>query len=439
MKMLVLAVTVFIVSFSIVGCSGSYKYYSWGKLIQEENNKMRLVTNNHKGKPYENIKYVKFSPDSMSVAYIVKQDGKLQMVVDNVETAYQDVEENSITFSPKGKRIVFIAKRDGAWYVTVDGKEQVQLESYDEIDASKFNLQFSPNEERLSYVVSKHNNKQLHGEIAWVLITDGKEDGNYYNNILSSKFSPDNKHVVYVGQKGEEDGKWVVVTDGVEDKIKMDDFMNFTPIFSPDSKHISYGAKINEQWFMVLDGKLTLGIASTDLGFPVFSQSCDSIGYMAVVNKKWNMVVNDKIIEDYLPKHTASNDLWWIKSIENYFSIKSDKRCPILINTIKGSNDLVRKVNTHYMFYPSGFFDIEKYGISKLEIGANHITVSYSESFLERIFEDLKKRNIDFYFDALPGHTYALKTSDNGYEFIASQYLREKYMGIVDITESIIK
>jgi len=435
MKTLTLVISTFIMAFIVGGCASSYQYYSWGKLVDVKNGKVRLVTHSYMGKPYDKIEYVKFSPDSMRVAYTVKQNGKLLMVVDTVETEYQNVEENSITFSSKSKRIVFIAKKAGEWYVIVDGKPQTQLETFDEINMAKFNLQFSPNEERLSYVVSKNINLWPNGKNVWFVITDGKEDGNNYNNILCNKFSPDNQHIVYVGEKGDWESKWVVVVDGAENKIEMDDFMNFTPIFSPNSKHIAYGAKMAGQWFMILDGKFTLGVASTDLGFPVFSQSCDSIGYMSIVDKKWNLVINNKIIESYQPKHTISNDLWWIKSVENYFSLKPDRRCPILINTLKGSGDLVRKVNTYFMFYPSGFFDLEKYGVSKLEIGANYITVSYSESFSERIFDDLKNKNIDFYFNALPGHTYSLKISDFGNEFLTSQYLREKYIGIVDITE----
>jgi hypothetical protein len=424
--------------FCLIHCVSAQ--YSWD--IQNENGKQRLliqggIKGGIKGKLFDKILYVKSSPDNTRFAYAAKQNGKLLMVTDFFETEYQKIEESSITFSPKGTRLVFIAKSAGEWNVIVDGKPQTKLETFNETNAAKFNLQFSPNEERLSYVVSKNINRWPNGKTVWIAVTDGKKDENTYNNILFNKFSPDNQHIVYVGDKGEWKNIWVAVVDGVEDKIEMDGILNFTPIFSPDSKHTAYGAKKADKWFMVVDGKYSFGVGCTDIGFPVFSQTCDSIAYMARFDKKWNLVVNSKIIDSYLPKHTKSKDLWWIKSVEDYFSLTQDRRCPVLINSLKkGGSNLVRKVNTHYMGYPSGFFDLEEYGVSKLEIGINYIIVSYRIKLQYMLqAEDI---NFAFYFNALPGNIYSIETNTSEKGFLSCINLGENYLGIVDITKSFI-
>ena len=67
----------------------------------------------------------------------------------------------------------------------------------------------------------------------------------------SFKVSPDSTRVAY-GAKV--DNKWLVVADGKEGK-QYDIIMEGTPIFSPDSKRVAYVAETGGKCFVVMDGK----------------------------------------------------------------------------------------------------------------------------------------------------------------------------------------
>jgi len=425
--------------FCVIDCINAE--HSWKKYIQEESGKERLVIHRKKGKLYDKIIYVKFSQDSNRVAYTVKQDTRLLMVTDTIETEYENVSENTIAYSATGKRLVFVAKKDNRWYVIVDGKPETQIGN-----ANCFKLlQFSPDEKRISYAACKH----IFEDPGWIIIIDGKEDGLKYRAIMNNRFSPDNQRTVYIGYK--ENYTWVVVVDGVEDKIEMDEVLAYTPVFSPNSKHLIYEGNKGRHFFMVIDGIKGIESEGIGKGSPVFSTSGDSIGCMSLINNKWNLVINNNKIKEYNYRGTY-NGFWSLKIIEDYFSIKPENRCPLLVNNLKSSTGFLRKVNTYTVPYPTdgGYVRNTWEGNqAKLENGMNFIGIEYKVSLYnyEKIYSDLQGISdgfpdsyyLKFYFNAHPGKVYTIKTGSSSSDFLICIYMGEKYVGIVDITESYLR
>jgi hypothetical protein len=423
----------------IVNCAKAQ--YSWEKYVYEESGKKRLVIHGIKGRLYDKIIYVKFSQDGTRVAYTVKQDGKLLMVIDSVEEEYQNVLENSIAFSVNGKRLVFVAKKDKKWYVIVDENPETQI--YD--DKSFKLLEFSPDEKRISYAVAKDYNS------GWNVITDGKEDGLNYRDIINNRFSPNSQHTAYVGCK--KNINWVVVVDGKEGKIEMDKVADFTPVFSPNSKHLVYGGSyfrhtLSPRCFIVIDSTKSIECEHIGKGSPVFSITGDSVGFMAFINKKWNMIINNKIIGER--NYTGNNHGFWsLKIIEDYFSIQPEDRCPIIVNNFESSSGFLIKVNTYSVPYPDNggyILHTDILNQAKLENGMNFIGINYETGLFDSYsdfkcnsFDGLNCMNIKFYFNAHTGKVYTIKTGTSGSEFLTYINLGKKYIGVIDITESYLR
>jgi WD40 repeat protein len=126
------------------------------------------------------------------------------------------------------------------------------------------NLIFSSNNQRFAYSFQNNNGK-------WLVVLDGKKSEEY-DMVEELKFSPDGKHFAYIAGKGRfrggiagDDptlrfiGKQFVIVDNKKQK-DYDYIENI--LFSPDSKHLAYGAirfkdkdRDQKETFIVFDGK----------------------------------------------------------------------------------------------------------------------------------------------------------------------------------------
>jgi hypothetical protein len=360
------------------------------------------------------------------------------MVTDAGETEYKKISESSITFSPTGKWFVFVSKKDKTWYAIINGLPETSL--YD--DTFFRLLQFSPDEKRISYVAANSS-------IGCHIFIDGKADSLNFNNIASSRFSPDSQHLVYFGWK--ENSKLVAVVDGVESMIEMDGLLEFTPVFSPNSKHLVYAGKQGRRWFMVIDGVKSEEYLNIAKGSPVFSTTGDSIGYIASKGFKWNLFINNQIT-DFSDFSTLGKGFVSLKIIEDYFQIKPENRCPLLVNNLESSDGFLGEVNIFTISYPVGIYihNTDENNQAKLENGINYIGLQYKEYSYNPsyIYSDLKLRystdnipimNVKLYFNAQSGKVYTVKTGSSSRDFISCIYLGEKYIGVVDITETYVR
>lgn len=231
-----------------------------------------FITKDKEEACYDGIVSPIFSLDGERVAYIATKEGKNTLVVDGKEgKLYDGIGILNPIFSPDSKHISYPAREEGKWIVVFDDNESVT--NYDRIVSvilspdNKHVAYWATREEELYLVVDSEETKSPYEYIGDIVFSfDGKlmayignteedsrivlnnQEGKFYDSITqgSLTFSPDGKRSAYSAEKN---GKWVIVLDGVESKVY--DWLS-NPVFSPDSEHIGYGARIgNELWWIV--------------------------------------------------------------------------------------------------------------------------------------------------------------------------------------------
>jgi rRNA maturation protein Nop10 len=129
----------------------------------------------------------------------------------------------------------------------------------------------------------------------WAVVIDGRAEPEY-DEIRYINFSPDGKHVAYGAKRNQWFGnKWFVVVDG-QPGPEHDGIGCIN--FSPDGKHVAYRASNNKwlvnKWFVVVDGQA--GPEYNGIGGIIFSPDGKHVAYRARRNRwlvnKWFVVVD---------------------------------------------------------------------------------------------------------------------------------------------------
>jgi Tol biopolymer transport system component len=140
-------------------------------------------------------------------------------------------------------------------------------------------------------------------------VVDGKEEGTY-SDIGDPVFSPDSRRMTFAAQTG---SKWFVVMNGKEGKSydyigAVKAFINakltwgIPPIFSPDSQRVAYLAMVGDKQVVVVDGQEEKPYdisGATAFGSPgnravVFSPDSRRVAYVATFGGKDVVVVDGK-------------------------------------------------------------------------------------------------------------------------------------------------
>lgn len=206
--------------------------------------------------PYERLfpTQCRFSEDSRHVAYPVfkASDEQFRMVIDAEEDGarYEGISE--VVYSPNSQRLAYGCIRNQKWFVCCDGKESP---NHDSIGT---NLCFSPDSRRLAYKVAE--------EDASFMVIDGVQQ-QVYKSVSGFTFSPNGKRNAFTASVN--NVHWSVIVD---DRVgpKYDGIRLGTPVFSPDSQRVAYGAERNGQRFLVVDdaeGPPCEGIVEDGLAF----------------------------------------------------------------------------------------------------------------------------------------------------------------------------
>lgn len=190
------------------------------------------VLDGKKGKVYEHISYLKFSPDSKNIAYVARTGKKWIVVHDGKEIAHYDTRPFGLNFSPDSNKVFYVVRK-GRKRTLVYGNKVGDL------FRMHSKLKFSLDGKRFAYI--GFGDKGRHAVIDW------QKSKSYYR-VRGLAFSPDSKRVAYAASSN---GKWFVVVNGVKGKEYDDIAGNI--VFSPDSKHIAYAAKKNSKWFIVIN------------------------------------------------------------------------------------------------------------------------------------------------------------------------------------------
>ncbi len=226
------------------GHDGSCFAYGAMRKIDDTNLWFMVVNGVETFIPYEAIsaKSPAFTPVSSRLVYIAKKGDKATVVVDGREGPLHDKIVHPIPcFSDDGQHIAYVARdfdaEGGTDTVMLDGKSGPR---FDFIPAQS--LIFSPDSRRHAYG-GQRGGVVPQDPSTWVVVVDGKA-GPEYDQVDHISFSPDSRHVAYKARK---DGKWTLIVDGAPTPA-CDELADGFPVFSPDSSRIAYGLKTDNTW-----------------------------------------------------------------------------------------------------------------------------------------------------------------------------------------------
>lgn len=218
---------------------------------------------------------VAFSDDGRHIAWIAQSDGKQRVAFDGKFGELYD-EVPWVRLSPQGGRLVYPAKSGTTWQMVVDGKEQPVGDTY------PFDIRFSPDGGRVSYSVKL-------GKRRAAMVIDGIR-GPEYPVVGLLAFSSDGKHTAYTAVK-QGAVVMVMVVDGVEEKAKTEDPR---ALYTPGASRVvqrSGGGGLT----YAIDGKPCK--VYQGLGEPVFSPDGKQVAFWAMTldaagKLKWRVVTN---------------------------------------------------------------------------------------------------------------------------------------------------
>lgn len=228
-----------------------------------------------------------FSLDSKRVAYIANRGAGSFVVTDGVESrAYES--GRILTppiFSPDGRRTTFVAWRDGKCFVVVDG---VEGKPYDNVIRG---VAFSSDGSRVAY-------SAVEGEDSFAVV-DGLEERRYrtgrdYGLITPPLFSPDGRRIAYraFSREGQATYEYVVVDEVEVDRQSAEFGLSGGALaFSPDSRRVAFTSRQGDVWRVIVDA--VPGKGYCQVGVPVFSPDSQHVAYAATPDYRRHVVVVD--------------------------------------------------------------------------------------------------------------------------------------------------
>ncbi len=164
-----------------------------------------------------------------------------------------------VTFAPDGSRAAYSGVKGDKQYAVVDGKLS---DPFDFVDAPVFGASANQLVFRAGNRVSKLAEK-------WWLVSNGERIAESAW-IGAPAWSPDGKRLAYWTQPGAKlnssgervGGGLVFVVDGKKGEKWRDADALTAPVWSADSKHVATSALKNEEWCVLVDGKV-VGTAQT--------------------------------------------------------------------------------------------------------------------------------------------------------------------------------
>lgn len=289
-----------------------------------------------------------FSPDGNRIAYTTPGIPTRVVVDETIGKQYKRVNSYDIVFSSDSKKVGYIAKDYHWYYVVVNGKEVAKKGYGRNVPAvlAVKNVVFSPNSERIAYLVEENKNRMY-------IVVDGKE-GKRYKAVSAPLFTPDSEQVVYVAC--EEDGTiFIVRVKEQEERIKLSTTVEMSAfasenlissvMFSPDRQRFVFRAAEWKKQFAVIDGKEMKRY--DEVSKITFSPDGNQIAYVAKALEKKDdgYTLNEFVVvnEEESQKFFGIQDIMFIDNVTiRYVAWEGS---PITTN-----NKIYYKGNRLYMF-----------------------------------------------------------------------------------------
>lgn len=235
-----------------------------------------------------------FAPAGSRAAIISAVGEKWAVVVDNERGAlYDDIEamgeRGQPVFSSDGEHFSYVAKKGAKWAVVIDEEEQPE---FDAIGSS--GPMFSPSGRQVAYTA--RDGELLHA------VVGGNRGTGYADGVTRPIFSPDGQRYAHLAWRGD---KVLAVVDG-QPGPEYEAIGGLT--FGGDGSHIAYRGKTDEGWHAVVDGKQGPAYDSI-YGAPIFSPAGESVTYAAKIDGHWLMVVAGERVAPYSDTDTFDYSL----------------------------------------------------------------------------------------------------------------------------------
>lgn len=241
------------------------------------------------------IRHVAFSPDGKGFAFVKRlyPNPGVQVIANGkpVGPTYQQV--NQLQWSPDGTILFFLAGSPTGTFPVVNGTELDPVGSADEIS-------FSPDGRHYAFQVYLGTPK---------IVVDGKDQPKAYGYVRESlRWSPDSKHIVYGAQTTV--SSYQLVKDGVSQPGMLLNFMGvnrvqpalaFPPIlFSPDGSRMAWvGMKdATSRQALAVDG-VYYPAPTPNFQFPSFSPDSRHFAAVTTGNQGWGIMVDGKLSPSY--------------------------------------------------------------------------------------------------------------------------------------------
>ncbi len=227
------------------------------------------------------VNSLEISPDFKHIGYVSRIGGTFRVWLDGVsKKSHSGVTRQSPFFSPEQNRLAYIANEGDNMFVVIDNHEH---DRYKQVGT----LTFSPDGSRVAYRAEDAKGSQF-------VVINGKEGPKFdvgITNDIGIVFSPDSKHVAYVGINDKDSVIFV------KDNKKIDSFKQIKQVkFSPDSNHLAYSAMKDDGWVVVLDNKSGQTYIMVDN--LMFSPDSTQLVYMAQKSRRSIIVINNKEISE---------------------------------------------------------------------------------------------------------------------------------------------
>jgi WD40 repeat protein len=209
------------------------------------------IIDGRKSKPYPAVWLgeLTFNADSSEYAYVVIRENGSGFVVRNENEGRVYDGAGRPTFSPDGKHLAYIAATNTSGIVVFDGKKIAS--PFDIFDGriQIWDLVFSPDSKRVAFAASQN---RFHALFSLDLNQPGKvAKHDAYRTVRRPVFSPDSRHLAYLGQvsHGDTVKELVVLND---QSLELYDWISSDPIFSADGRQLAYVAVKNGKYIAVL-------------------------------------------------------------------------------------------------------------------------------------------------------------------------------------------